>query len=61
MQGIDVMDVLCDASYNILKLKVSLVVQWLRVKLKTLKLFINMGLIKIISIQWNVIQLLEGI
>ena len=45
-QGIGVMDVLCDASYNILKLKVSLEVQWLRVKLKTLKLFINMGLIK---------------
>ena len=45
-QGIGIMDVLCDAIYSVLKLKIFLVVQWLRIKLKTLRLFINMGLIK---------------
>lgn len=46
VQGIGIMDVLCDAIYNILKLKI-------------LKLFINMELLKnyVTSVQWNIIQL----
>lgn len=47
IQGIGRMDVLCDAIYSILKLKI-------------LKLFTNMELIKnyVTAIQWNIIQLL---
>lgn len=46
VQGMGIMDVLCDAIYNILKLKI-------------LKLFINMELLKnyVTSVQWNIIQL----
>lgn len=46
VHGMGIMDVLCDAIYDILKLKI-------------LKLFINMELIKnyVTSVQWNIIQL----
>lgn len=46
VQGMGVMDVFCDALYDILKLKI-------------LKLFINMELIKnyVTSVQWTIIQL----
>lgn len=46
VQGMGIMDVLCDAICDILKLKI-------------LKLFINMELIKnyVTSVQWNIIQL----